>query len=56
MQWRSEPDREPERFGKTVTDEAELIAAADPAMKAAARPLWQEAKELHLIFAAIHRR
>jgi four helix bundle protein len=33
-----------------------MIVAAESGMKAAARPLWQEAKELHLIFAAILRR
>ena len=33
-----------------------MIVAAEPSMKPAARPLWQEAKELHLIFAAILRR
>src|SRR6266550_7115547 len=27
-----------------------MVAAAEPSMKEAARPLWQEAKELHLIF------
>jgi len=32
-----------------------MIAAAEPTMKESARPLWQEAKELHLIFAKIHR-
>ena len=32
-----------------------MIAAAEPSMKDSARPLWQEAKELHLIFAKIHR-
>ena len=32
-----------------------MIAAAEPNAKAAARTLWQEAKELHLIFAAILR-
>jgi len=32
-----------------------MIAAAEPSMKQSARPLWQEAKELHLIFAKIHR-
>jgi len=33
-----------------------MIAAAEPSMKESARPLWQEAKELHLIFCAIHRK
>ena len=33
-----------------------MIAAADDGMKEEARPLWQEAKELHLIFAAIYRK
>src|SRR5258705_13762014 len=33
-----------------------MVAAAEPSMKEAARPLWQEAKELHLIFCAIHRK
>jgi four helix bundle protein len=32
-----------------------MIAAAVPELKADARPLWQEAKELNLIFSAIHR-
>ena len=30
-----------------------MIAAAEPAKKIAARKLWQEAKELHLIFTSI---
>jgi four helix bundle protein len=33
-----------------------LIAAADPERKTEARKLWHEAKELHLIFAAIWRK
>jgi four helix bundle protein len=33
-----------------------MIAIADADMKVDARTLWQEAKELHLIFAAIVRR
>jgi len=33
-----------------------MIAAAEPEMKTEARKLWQEAKELHLIFAAIWRK
>jgi four helix bundle protein len=33
-----------------------MVAAATPELKADARPLWQEAKELNLIFSAIHRR
>jgi four helix bundle protein len=33
-----------------------MIAAAEPQTKAEARKLWQEAKELHLIFAAIWRK
>jgi four helix bundle protein len=33
-----------------------MIAAAVPEKKAEARKLWQEAKELHLIFAAIWRK
>src|SRR5438552_8122603 len=33
-----------------------MIAAAEEAMKEPARVLWQEAKELHLIFAAIFRK
>jgi four helix bundle protein len=32
-----------------------MIAAAVPELKDPARPLWQEAKELNFIFAAIHR-
>jgi len=32
-----------------------MMATAEPATKDAARPLWQEAKELQLIFAAIYR-
>lgn len=30
-----------------------MLAAAEPAKKTEARPLWQEARELHLIFTAI---
>jgi four helix bundle protein len=33
-----------------------MIAAAEEGMKVDARALWQEAKELHLIFAAIYRK
>src|SRR4051794_8804117 len=33
-----------------------MIVAAEAVMREQAKPLWQEAKELHLIFAAIHRR
>ena len=33
-----------------------MIAAAEPGLKTQARKLWQEAKELHLIFAAIWRK
>jgi four helix bundle protein len=33
-----------------------MIAAADAGQKTDARILWQEAKELHLIFAAIYRK
>ena len=33
-----------------------MVAAADPKVKVEARLLWQEAKELHLIFAAIWRK
>ena len=33
-----------------------MIVAAEDCMRAPARPLWQAAKELHLIFAAILRR
>ncbi len=33
-----------------------LIATAEPDLKTEARKLWQEAKELHLIFAAIWRK
>ncbi|HET6881785.1 MAG TPA: four helix bundle protein [Pirellulales bacterium] len=33
-----------------------MIAAAEPETKANARPLWTEAKELHLIFVKIYRR
>ncbi len=33
-----------------------MIASAVPDMKDKAKPLWQEAKELHLIFAAVVRR
>jgi four helix bundle protein len=32
-----------------------MLATAEPSGKAELRPLWQEAKELHLIFAAIVR-
>ena len=33
-----------------------MIAAAEPGLKTQARKLWHEAKELHLIFAAIWRK
>ena len=33
-----------------------MVVAADPALKESARPLWQEAKELNLIFGAIRRK
>jgi four helix bundle protein len=33
-----------------------MIATAEPSMKAELRDLWQEAKELHLIFVAIIRK
>jgi four helix bundle protein len=33
-----------------------MVVAAEPALKEEARPLWQEAKELNLIFSAIHRK
>lgn len=33
-----------------------MVAAAEPGLKVEARKLWQEAKELHLIFAAIWRK
>jgi len=33
-----------------------MIATAVPELREEARTLWQEAKELHLIFAAIYRR
>ena len=33
-----------------------MVVAAEPQVKAEARSLWQEAKELHLIFCSIHRR
>jgi four helix bundle protein len=31
----------------------QMIATAQPSARAGARPLWQEAKELHLIFCSI---
>jgi four helix bundle protein len=33
-----------------------MVVTAEPELKAEARTLWQEAKELHLIFAAIWRK
>ncbi len=33
-----------------------MIARSEPSLKDAARPLWQEAKELNLIFSAIWRK
>lgn len=33
-----------------------MIAKAEPEFREEAKPLWQEAKELHLIFAAILRK
>jgi four helix bundle protein len=34
----------------------EVIVAAEPKLKDAARPLWLEARQLHLIFASIYRK
>jgi four helix bundle protein len=33
-----------------------MVVAAEPSLAKAARPIWQEAKELNLIFGAIRRR
>jgi four helix bundle protein len=33
-----------------------MIASSEPSVKEEARPLWVEAKELHLIFAKIYRK
>ncbi len=33
-----------------------MIVAAEPGLRESARPLWQEAKELNLIFGAIRRK
>jgi len=33
-----------------------MVATAEPGMKTEARALWQEAKELHLIFSSIWRK
>ncbi|MBB5033460.1 four helix bundle protein [Prosthecobacter vanneervenii] len=33
-----------------------MIVRAEPEMREAAKPIWQEAKELHLIFSAILRK
>jgi len=33
-----------------------MVAAAEPDLKSEARVVWQEAKELHLIFSAIWRK
>ena len=33
-----------------------MIVAAEPSLRESAKPVWTEAKELHLIFAAIMRR
>ncbi len=33
-----------------------MVATAEPGMKPEARSLWQEAKELHLIFSSIWRK
>ncbi len=33
-----------------------MVVAAEPALREPARPLWQEAKELNLIFGAIRRK
>ena len=32
-----------------------MVAKAEPGLRGQARPLWQEAKELHLIFSKIYR-
>lgn len=33
-----------------------MIVKAAPSLREKAKPLWQEAKELHLIFASIYRK
>jgi hypothetical protein len=49
------------RFGEAVIEAREtkyflrIVVRAVPELKPQARPLWQEAKELHLIFAKIWR-
>ena len=41
------------KIGPARRKHVKPIAAADPTLKEEVRTLWQEAKELHLIFAAI---
>lgn len=44
------------REGRETKYWLRMIAAAVPALKEEARVSWQEAKELHLIFASIYRK
>jgi four helix bundle protein len=43
------------RESKETKHQVRMIVAAEPELKDKARPIWQEAKELTLIFAAILR-
>jgi four helix bundle protein len=43
------------RESKETKYQVRMIVAAEPGLKASARPIWREAKELTLIFAAILR-
>ncbi len=45
-----------QRESKETKHWTRMIARAEPLLKDAARPLWQEAKELQLIFSAIVRK
>jgi len=43
-------------FGEQIISFAKSLLPQEPACREKARKLWQEAKELHLIFAAIFRK
>lgn len=44
------------REARETKHQLRMIVAAEPQLREDARPLWQEAKELNLIFGAIRRR
>jgi four helix bundle protein len=44
------------REARETKHQIRMVVAAEPQLREDARPLWQEAKELNLIFGAIRRR